>query len=75
MEASTVELIAQPLVAMGLPGIIIIGLSFALYRLSGAYHEVQEKRITETREMLQVMDNVTSAMDRLAELIRDRAKG
>lgn len=75
METATFELLTKPLIAMGLPGLIIIALSYGLYRLANAYHSVQEARISETKGMVQAMGDMTSALNSLSDLIKDRSKG
>lgn len=63
------------LLSLGLPGIIILALGYACYRLFGLYIEVQEKRVAEGRETVKAVEENTSALDRLTDLVRDRAKG
>lgn len=65
--------VGDALIALGLPGIIIIALGYGVFRLFGLYTEVQEKRIGEGRETVKAIEENTSALDRLTDLIRDRS--
>lgn len=74
-SADILQTLLAPLVALGLPGILIVFLGFALYKMSNLYHEIQEKRIEENKEAVRVMGEMSKALDGLSELIRDRARG
>ena len=63
------------LLQQGLPGLIIITLGFACYKLYNKYDEVQEKRIAESREVVKAIEQNTNTMDTLTELLRDRKAG
>ena len=62
----------ETLLALGLPGIAIAGLGYAVYNLFRLYTEVQEKRINEAREGVKALETNTSALDSLSDLIRER---
>lgn len=64
--------VGDTLLALGLPGVIIIALGYGVYRLFGLYIEVQEKRIAEGRETVKALESNTAALDNLTDLIRDR---
>lgn len=61
--------------ALGLPGLIIVALGFAVYKMYGKYDEVQEKRIAEARESVKAIEQNTNTLDTLTELLRDRKAG
>lgn len=65
----------------GLPGIVIIALSIVIWRLAKRdetrqtkLEALQEKRVEEAKESTSALNANTDAMDRLAELIRDRLR-
>lgn len=65
----------------GLPGIIIIGLCWVIYRLSkrdetrqAKLDQIQETRVEEAKESTKALESNTDALNRLAELIRDRLR-
>lgn len=70
-----IDKVLSPVLALGLPGVMIIVLGFIVYRLAGAYHDIQEKRIEESKEAIKAMSETAKALDGLSELIRDRARG
>lgn len=60
------------LLQMGLPGIVILGLAFALKMLWGRYCDSQDFRIKEGRESVEALTANTHALDTLAELIKQK---
>jgi hypothetical protein len=62
----------ETLLALGLPGIVIIGLGYAVFNLFKLYTDVQEKRIGEAREGVKALETNTSALESLSDLIRER---
>jgi hypothetical protein len=57
---------------LGLPGIVIFGLAYALFNIFKLYTEVQEKRIGEAREGVKALEANTSALESLSDLVRER---
>lgn len=53
------------LVSLGLPGIVIIGLALAVYRIFNLYHESQEKRIEDSLRSLATMNEMKASIDSL----------
>jgi hypothetical protein len=64
--------VGETLLALGLPGIVIIGLAYAVFNMFKLYTEVQEKRIDEAREGVKALEANTSALESLSDLIRER---
>lgn len=60
------------LLKLGFPGVVIIGLALAVWRLFKLYNEVNEKRIAEAREGIKAIEANTTALDALTSAIRDR---
>lgn len=60
------------LLALGLPGILIMILLYACYRLFNLYTEIQEKRIDEARESVKTIEANTSALQTFTAILRDR---
>lgn len=67
--------VGETLLSLGLPGVIIIGLAFAVYNLFKLYAETQEKRIVEAREAVKAIEANTAAIDTLSDLVRSDRKG
>lgn len=63
------------LLSLGLPGVIIIGLVFAVNNLFKLYAEIQEKRNVEAREAVKAIETCTAALDTLSDLVRSDRKG
>lgn len=53
------------LLSLGLPGICIIALVVAVYKLFNMYNECQEKRITESQANLVAVFEMRSAIESL----------
>lgn len=64
--------IGETLLALGLPGVIIIGLAGTVLHLFRLYSDIQEKRIVEAREGIKAIEANTSALEVLSDLIRER---
>lgn len=61
----------------GLPGLSVLGLAYAVKKLFDSYVDVQNKRIDEARQTIEVIrantvsqDNNTAAIKALGELIK-----
>lgn len=76
----------EQLLQLGLPGIVIVFLALALWRVFRLYvaavtkcNEVQEHRVKEVAEFatatVKAMEAQSDAVERLRELIRDRMEG
>jgi hypothetical protein len=63
-------MLVQPLLDWGVPGVFIIGLSWALWKRTEKYDEIMEKRISEGRESLEAVNRNTTTLEALADLIR-----
>ena len=59
-----------PFLDWGVPGAIIIVLGWALWQRQQKYDEIQEKRITETREVIDAVNRNTVAMETLSDVVR-----
>lgn len=68
------ETFAEPLLQMGLAGIVILALGFAYIRKDQKLDEIQEKRIAEAREAIKAIDQTTNALETLTEVLRERGK-
>lgn len=64
----------KQILALGLPGTIILALGFVCYKLFYLYTESQNKRIDEKSATATALAASTTALDRLSDLIRDRLK-
>lgn len=72
MQAASTKLVdgfSTLLLNMGLPGLCLILLGYACYRLAKLYIEVQEKRIAETRTATTALNNSASALNRLSDIL------
>ena len=56
----------------GIPGLVILALGFVSWRLFKLYTDTQEKRIAESTEAVKAMTAMTTAVEGLADLIKDR---
>lgn len=73
MESSTVlSPAAADLLKMGLPGIVILALAFACYKLFTLLQASQEKRINEAVDNRTAIERNTAAMTALTEVIKAR---
>lgn len=59
----------------GVLGLIIVALGYVCWNLWKKYDEIQEKRISESRESIKAIEQNTNTLDTLAELLRDRKAG
>lgn len=64
----------EQLLEHGLPGIAIIILLYAVWKLWAKYDEIQEKRIAESREGLKAIEQNTNTLETIVEVLKDRAK-
>lgn len=55
----------------GAPGLIILVLLLAVRHLYNRNCDIQEKRISEGREQVQVSGKLSEAFERLSELVKD----
>lgn len=63
------------LLKLGLPGVVILGLSIAVVALFRAYKDVQDKRITDAKEMLAAWQKSTEeGFKTLDAITRTRAE-
>jgi len=67
-----VEPMFQQLLALGLPGLVIIGLGFASYRFYNRSQELTDTLIAMTRENVKSQEAATDAINRLTDLLRSR---
>ncbi len=67
--------ITNSLLGMGLPGLIILALGWLVVRQQNKIDDLQEKRIAESRELLTAMNNTTSALGSLTEVIKQMKGG
>lgn len=63
----------EQVLGLGLPGVIILGLAFGLYRMFQLYTDAQEKRITEGRVAAETLEGVKNALEHLSDIIRAKA--
>lgn len=69
------DALGPALIEFGLPGIIIAALGWACWRLYLRVNELQDKRVEDTREVVETINSNTVAFKELATLIRDRRSG
>lgn len=81
MEGAVASSVDHLISVYGLAGIVIIGLCIVVWRLAKRdetrqtkLEALQEKRVEEAKESTNALNANTDAMDRLAELIRDRMR-
>lgn len=65
----------DPLLQLGLPGIVILALGYAYVRKDNKLDEVNEKRIAESREAVKAIEQNTNTLETLTEVLRDRKAG
>lgn len=65
------EPITTAVLNYGAPGLIIVVLLMAVKHLYNRNCEIQEKRISEGREQIQISGKLSSAFERLSELVKD----
>lgn len=63
------------LIKLGLPGIVILALAYAYLKKDGKVDELNEKRIAEARESVKALEQNTSTLETLTEVLRDRKAG
>lgn len=61
----------QPLVELGVPGVIIIALGYALWKRTEKYDDIMEKRISEGRESIEALNRSTAAMDTFSSKLEE----
>jgi len=67
-----VEPAFQQLLALGLPGLVIIALGFTCYRFYNRNQELTETLIVMTRETVKAQEAATAAIIRLTDLLRSQ---
>lgn len=65
------EPITTAILNYGAPGLIIAVLLLAVRHLYNRNCEIQEKRVTESREQIQVAEKLSGGFERLSELVRN----
>lgn len=55
---------------LGLPGVIIWALGWTCWRMAKRIDDLQEKRLTELRAVIDTTHENTRSLDALAELVR-----
>jgi hypothetical protein len=71
-QTGFVEPIIQQLLALGMPGLVIIGLAYISYRFYNRNLELTETLIQMTRETVKAQEAATDAINRLTDLLRSR---
>ena len=66
--------VLQGFLDQGVLGLVILGLGFAVVALAKAYHNIQEKRIAESREAIKAIEQNTNTLDTMTEVLRERGK-
>lgn len=61
------------LTGLGLPGLIIGVLAFAVYKLYNRVQELQDKRLEDAREIITTTANITTALGNLSNVIEKRS--
>lgn len=69
-----VSIFAPELLKLGLAGLVILALGWAVVRLSNRLDAVQEKRIAENRESITTMSAMTTAVEGLTEWLKEDAR-
>lgn len=64
----------QYLLSLGLPGVVILGLAFAVKTLWTRYSDTQDARIKEGRECVEAMSNNTHALEKLTDVLSARPR-
>jgi len=67
-----VEPMFQQLLALGLPGLVIIALGFMSYRFYNRNQQLTDTLIAMTRETVKAQEAATDAINRLTDLLRSR---
>jgi hypothetical protein len=62
------------LLALGLPGVMILALLWVCWRLFNLYVETTEKRLDEGKQTTAALNSNTNALDKLTDVIKERAK-
>jgi hypothetical protein len=65
---------SDQLLALGLPGVLILALLWICWRLFNLYVDGQEKRIDEGKQTAAALTSNTNALERLTDVIKERAK-
>lgn len=63
------EAFTQILVQMGLPGLVIFGLGWAVIKLDRRNTEIQDKRLEETKVGFDALNKNTTALNTLTDAI------
>jgi hypothetical protein len=64
----------QYLVSLGLPGVVILGLTYAVKTIWNRYSDSQEARIKEGRECVEAISNNTHALEKLTDVLSARPR-
>lgn len=56
----------------GVLGLVIVGLGFAVVYLFNKYTDIQEKRIAESRESIKAIEQNTTTLDTMTQVLRER---
>lgn len=68
-QSGVIEPITQQLLSLGLPGVIIIALGFAVYRLYSRNQEQNDTMVEMTRETVKAQEAATASINRLSDLL------
>lgn len=66
MEDATASAMGR-LLESGLPGVVILGLCFALWKVHALYVKSQDARIDEGRQSLEKLSQAIATLDKLAK--------
>jgi len=61
---------AEALVAQGLPGVIIAGMGWWLWKQQQLLNTVQDRRVEDARKLAEAVHTLSSALDRNTETLR-----
>jgi hypothetical protein len=67
--------VADLLLSMGFPGLVIGALGYCSRKLWMQYSEVQEARIREGRQVIQAIEDNTNTLNRLVDLLNSQLRG
>ena len=65
-----IKMLLEPLVAQGLPGVIIVGLSWWAWKMQQRLDQVQERRVDDALKLAEAAHKFASALDRNTETLR-----
>ncbi|SDP92601.1 hypothetical protein SAMN05428967_4485 [Phyllobacterium sp. YR620] len=64
-----VDAVVNLLIGLGLPGVIIIALGFAVYRLYNRNQELLDTMVETGRETVKAQEAATASINRLSDLL------